>query len=260
VQALRCQRQQHRQPEHVFADRYCDGHVKARSGSLHNYPQFAGEPMYHWDEWDWTHDEDERSGPFDHPFWMDRRHVDLLYEILMTHHFTRVLEIGCWHGSSTSAFVQAINDGCTFDFHVCDIDFTPQLDRVLACCSREVVRHEKDSLFVINPTYDLICVDGNHHIHHVFREVELLLRCRTPTIVAHDTGQVNVDPGCDGAVYLGKTFKSHPEYHWIEDCEERPGEFTNRGFFFCTKDRQLYEMVQPLFRTGDLTWNVSLFR
>ena len=66
-----------------------------------------------------------------HRFYADARHVRWLHAVLMTGRFRRVLEIGPYHGFSTTAFLEAARHGRVAEVHLCDIEFTPELHALL---------------------------------------------------------------------------------------------------------------------------------
>jgi hypothetical protein len=41
--------------------------------------------------------------------------------------------------------------------------------------------------------------------------------------------------------------KSHKDYYWLEDKEERQGELTDRGLFFATMDENKYNVAKEIF-------------
>jgi hypothetical protein len=183
------------------------------------------------------------------PYWMDLRHVGFLYELMFLHPFRKVLEIGCFDGSSTSALVQAINEGCQAEIHLCDTEFRPCLCEVVAQAVRPLVLHERPSVEVLSPDFDLVIVDGDHGIATVGREVGLILTWQIPTVLAHDTTlSAELFPECDGSRFLGHVLRHHPMYHWLEDSAHRPGEFTDRGLLVATTDHGLFDAMYPTWR------------
>ena len=62
---------------------------------------------------------------------MDYTHVMILYNLLMANPYKRVLEIGSHNGYSTTAFVEALKRGASFEVHLCDIGF---MDSVREIC------------------------------------------------------------------------------------------------------------------------------
>ena len=73
----------------------------------------------------------------DHPEWLtDIRHVNIMYEFLMANDFERVAEIGAYSGVSTAAFIEAINQGKDFKFHISEPNPTRQLKALISMCKK----------------------------------------------------------------------------------------------------------------------------
>jgi hypothetical protein len=194
-----------------------------------------------------------------YPAWMDFRHAFFLYRLVCLGMFRNILEVGCYDGASTSAFLQAINDGHNFHLTLCEPYVRPVLVETVSRCNRKPTLVQRDSLNVIDKSFDLVLVDGDHRTVQVAREVGLCLFHDIATIVAHDTSAFHI-PGCEGSVFLGKVFKNHPDFCCLEDNLKRDGEFTERGFLFATKNKQLFEEAKPIWheimgsKKEDLPW------
>lgn len=176
---------------------------------------------------------------------MDARHVELIYRLVRTGLFKNILEIGSWNGFSTSAFVQAQIDGADFELTVCEIDIRPRLMQVLKKSPSDVTVRQLPSKVVINKSYDLILVDGDHQLSVVAEEIEALLRCNTPNILAHDTSAWV--PWFDGSRHLANVFRHHTAYQSIEDNKKRPGEWTERGLFFASQWPETFKQVKAVW-------------
>lgn len=201
---------------------------------------------FDWHDWEFTRQADEPlPAHWQTKWWMDRRHTEFLYALLLTGRFRRVLEIGCHHGSSTAALVQAVNDGAPVELHLCDPDDSPVLRQVVARCTQPIVRHLCCSLRVLpQRSWDLVIVDGDHTLPHVSKELALLLLHEVPAIVAHDVEYRGHD-GCAGACYLGDALRCHPAYHCVVDAERRAGEYTHRGLLLACRDVADLEAARP---------------
>jgi hypothetical protein len=179
---------------------------------------------------------------------MDARHINMLYNILINGDFKNVLEIGSFHGASTTAFVEAMKIKSDLNVSICDIVVHPPLRTLLESCqTKERVRfYNTYSKNVINGSYDLIFVDGDHTFNTVKEEVDLLLKHNVETILAHDTNaQIAGYALCEGSHYLGVTLKRL--YDWCEDVKDRPNELTKRGFFACSKNPEKYKVILEVF-------------
>lgn len=198
-----------------------------------------------WDygqSWEWCCPQQE-EGCF--PPHMDARHVELIYRLVSEGLFRNILEIGSWNGYSTSAFVQAQIEGADFKLTVCDIEIRPRLMEVLKKSPADVNIRNIQAKEVINEKYDLILVDGDHRLFVVAEEIEALLRCRTPNILAHDTSACV--PWFDGSRHLANVFKYHGNYQWLEDNKKRPNEWTERGLFFASKHRSTFGAAKKIW-------------
>jgi SAM-dependent methyltransferase len=175
------------------------------------------------------------------PFSTDPRHVRWLYEMMLVAGCQSVLEIGCWDGFTTSAFVQALNEGAEFELCCVDISIRPGLRDVAGRARRAVELVQADSLDLLaRRRFDLVLVDGNHSIGQVSRELGHLLAAECPTVVAHDVGDVAPTFGGDGSLWLGKVLQAHPSYLCRVDQVKRLGEYTERGLLLATRDGGLF--------------------
>ena len=191
----------------------------------------------------------------DHPDWLtDKRHVEIIYEFLMANDFKRVAEIGSYSGFSTAAFIEALNQGKDFKFHISELAPTRQLKALISLCKKpdniilhvqtgeEVLEHWRD--------FDFVFIDGDHDVKGAGAELLMILRYGIPNLMAHDTNIYKIDKiyhPCKGAELIARTMKSHKDYYWLEDKEERKGELTDRGLFFATMDENKYNVAKEIF-------------
>lgn len=184
---------------------------------------------------------------------IDRRHIYTIHEILSAWPFQRALEIGCWRGASSTAFIQAINRGATQRATLCDRLIQQQVRRVANTC------HQKDKIVVVEMqswdlldtpvAFDFILVDGNHTIEAVTPELERLMKRKPACVMAHDTNATKAGyEQAEGAAMLAEAFRALPEYQTIEDCVDRPGEETKRGLFCATRGDALSVVARAAFR------------
>ena len=191
----------------------------------------------------------------DHPDWLtDKRHVEIIYEFLMANDFKRVAEIGSYSGFSTAAFIEALNQGKDFKFHISELAPTRQLKALISLCKKpdniilhvqtgeEVLEHWRD--------FDFVFIDGDHDVKGAGAELLMILRYGIPNLMAHDTNIYKIDKiyhPCKGAELIARTMKSHKDYYWLEDKEERQGELTDRGLVFATMDENKYNVAKEIF-------------
>lgn len=171
----------------------------------------------------------------------------LLFNLLIRCSFKNVLEIGCFRGYSSCAFLEALNHGCNFQYTICDPKpkIRPEL---LETCSKKdkITITTKSSLEVISPKYDFIFIDGDHSTHYVGFELMKLIDSNIETMLAHDTYIEN--PKYKGANLYRYCFAHHKDYHYVEDSIFRQNESTVLcGLSFFTKNIEIYNKVYPLF-------------
>mgnify|MGYP003983111963 CR=1 FL=1 len=192
----------------------------------------------------------------DHPTWvMDKRHVEVIYEFLMRNDFNRVCEIGSYTGYSTIAFIEALNHGKDFRFHISEPNPTRQLRALISLCTKpdNILLHTQQGVDVLEKwtDFDFVMVDGNHNIEGAGLELLMILRHDIPNIIAHDTNIHKIDEmnhPCLGSELIGRTLWSHVDYKCIEDKKQREGEKTDRGLFFATINEDTYQIAQEIFK------------
>ena len=184
---------------------------------------------------------------------MDERHVYLLHDLLLAGNFKKALEIGCYHGASTTAFLEACHANPELSVYLCDF--------VIGCEILDVINHRYDEKRVhviqalsieamkVHRGFDFVLVDSSHDMVTVAGEMQYLFHDKPRCIVAHDSSAT--DHGyelCEGAKVLKYALKIHPEYRCIEDNAVREGEATHRGLFLATNDMKFYGRAVELFQ------------
>lgn len=185
-----------------------------------------------------------------HDWYADRRHVAWLHGVLMGGRVRRVLEIGCLHGYSATAMLDAARAGKVDEVHLCDTSPTSELrsvidayglgDRVKVheCRSAELLAHDG--------WWDLVFVDGAHDEQTVAEEARLLLQARVPVVCVHDTAAAGRYPDCDGPAMLRRMLAA-ADYHCTEDALSRPGERTDRGMFCAALTRDAHDVCREAY-------------
>jgi len=180
----------------------------------------------------------------------------ILYNILLSNRYARVLEIGSYYGASTTAFIEALDQGCQFELHLCDICFK---DIVRRLCEKHFVEgkvffHEcaSSDYLMKAPAFDFAFLDGSHIAEHLQDEFELLSMQNTETYVLHDTRtqllpESKYTPWFDGPLLISNKLKSSPDWLCLEDSIDRQGEQTKRGLFFATKNLDQYMSAKGIF-------------
>ena len=195
---------------------------------------------------------------YTNPAWaMDIRHIMILYNILLASPYRRVLEIGSHYGASTTAFIEALNQGCQFELHLCDIEF---LDSVHRLCFDQhqhgrVFYHEMPSARFLPdaPPFDFALVDGSHIAEHVQDDFEYLSMNNTGSYLLHDVRtqllpESKEEPWYDGPLFLRNRLLASPDWMCIEDCVDRKKELTKRGILFATRSANEYSKALSIFR------------
>lgn len=182
-----------------------------------------------------------------HEWYMDDRHVRWIFHTLASGRFKRVLEIGCYHGWSTSALLFALQQGLIQELHLCDLEITEELRRVILFYGVDdrVTIHAEPSVQLLSrdPRWDVVVVDGDHRQNAVATESRILLSQRTPLIFAHDTAAHPRYSNCEGPQILKRLCQTS-EYRCIEDATERSYEQTDRGMFAAAATSEIADIVR----------------
>lgn len=181
---------------------------------------------------------------------MDPRHVFIIHDILRSWPFKSALELGSFDGASSTAFIEAINEGSEMVATFCDVQLRPSLSDVIGNCTGHARMTKQPSVSVLDSLeeFDFILVDANHDLASVTQEVARLLVRKPLCVMAHDTNATEAGYQlAEGAKMLADTFRALPEYHCAEDAKDREGEQTNRGLFFATTDQELFKIAIKIF-------------
>jgi predicted O-methyltransferase YrrM len=182
---------------------------------------------------------------------MDKRHVYLLHDILHSWPFQNALEIGSFNGASSTAFVEAINEGSPMTATFCDVCPTHSLMDVARYCRfparARITKQPSCEVLDSGEPYDFILVDGNHDAESVAKELMRLIVRKPLCVMAHDTSATETGyPACEGAKLLKDTFRSM-NWECLEDSDRRGGERTERGLFFATQNSELFDHAYDAF-------------
>lgn len=184
---------------------------------------------------------------------MDYTHVMILFNLLCAYPYKRVLEIGSHMGFSTTAFIEAINVGCTFEVHLCDNNFKPSIYTI---CEgyRQIYLHKMRSVEYLTfaDKFDFALLDGSHIAEDVEDEFEYLSMNNVSTLLLHDTCTQNLPqnqstPWYDGPLLLKNKLVASPNWLCVEDAYYRVGEQTERGLLLATKNAYIYNQAVKIF-------------
>lgn len=198
-------------------------------------------------KYDWIPNEDSWG--------MDYRHILILHNILLFHSFTRVLEVGTHYGLSTTAFIEANHiRNKKLEIHLCDIKF--ENSAKMLCREDCMVQfHEmKSSIYLPDaPKFDCALLDGSHIAEDVEDEFEYLCLNGIDTLILHDVNTQllpeNKDtPWYDGPMFLKQKLVTSPDWFCLEDSLFRKGEKTERGLFFATTKKIVYDYASKFFK------------
>lgn len=172
----------------------------------------------------------------------------LIYDLMMLGVHKEVLEIGSHKGYSTSSFVQSLNDGCDFNFSTCDIKIHSELRTIAGSCKKNINIIKSDSESVIDPKFDFIFIDGNHKIPTAGRELQLILKCKTKSVLFHD-----INLYYDNSIFLGshlikQVMEAHRDYFYLEYKDFVLGDITHFGIGLATRDKDFYLMANNIFK------------
>ena len=167
---------------------------------------------------------------------MDRLHCEWMLAVLRVLEPRCVIEIGCHMGVSTTALVQAYDEGCVDELHLIDVQLRPSVRRL---ARPGVVFHERrsvEALPEIRPSGDLVAViDGDHSLACVQQELPLVLDKGPMAIIAHDvTAEAAGYQQCDGARWLWEELQGRGWSCYV-DCRRRPNAKTHRGLLVATR-------------------------
>lgn len=192
--------------------------------------------------------------PNDDSWGMDYRHILILHNILLLPSLTKVLEVGTHFGLSTTAFIEANHlRNKKLEIHLCDIQFENSA-KVLCQEDSMVQFHEmKSSIYLPNaPQFDFVLLDGSHIAEDVEDEFEYLCLNGIDTLMLHDVNtqllpENNDTPWYDGPMFLKQKLMTSPDWLCLEDSLYRKGESTERGLFFATTKKIIYDEASTVF-------------
>jgi predicted O-methyltransferase YrrM len=191
---------------------------------------------------------------------MDLRHVLVIYDLLKTGFFHSALEVGCYNGGSTTAFLHALYLSNELEITLCDDNFQEHLhSRISEHKKRsQITTVEKDSRqFLIDAinnggAFDFVLLDGSHVCHVNYLEIMLLTVLDIRTIAIHDVSSDSSDNYSrnylfDGTRKLLERYQSSPKWMIVIDDLKRENEMTHRGLALITRDRQVHDLAKLSF-------------
>lgn len=174
---------------------------------------------------------------------IDPTHARRLHAELASGAYGRVLEVGCWHGYSTCAFLAAYRAGHVGEVHLCEPYPTDELRRTIAHYIADdthprVYLHVEQSVSFLarDAAFDFAFLDGDHSEGAVREEVRLLTAAGCRTIAAHDVSPAShAVYGTDTGPAMVQAMLETVGYNCVVDDQPRPGERTERGLLVGTR-------------------------
>lgn len=143
-----------------------------------------------------------------------------------------VVEIGSMNGDSTRVLIEALNRGLIGHLHVVEIAVKQELRDVLsnAVDQDRVTLHDVASWHGTIRQADMVFIDGDH-TWPAFLDLLMALSWGASVICLHDSTAYPRASYCWGSVAACNTLRNFHGRHWFEDCKDRQGLATWRGFF-----------------------------
>lgn len=165
---------------------------------------------------------------------MDDRHIYKLYNAATSKwKGSRIaVEIGPWKGRTTCALIEALNEGKLDHLHIIEVTPTPELRKVLACAKdpSKVTLHKTPSWDNADITEaDFVFIDGDHR-WPALADTLRAITWGAKVICMHDTQSFPRLKDCWGSWNAAKLLRQDQNWTFEEDCIDREGEKTFRGF------------------------------
>lgn len=164
------------------------------------------------------------------PMAMDYRHVEMLHRAIIEAQPRIAVEIGSHLGHSLVAFLEAMDDLPDMTLYVAETHWTPEL---LALVNRSP--HTSRICMIEGPVWrhriaaDFVFIDGDHG-QPALADLAWSIYSGAKVIAMHDTRSFDRLPECWGARTIAEWLSEDPTRTWFEDNEDRPDEWTWRGF------------------------------
>jgi hypothetical protein len=187
---------------------------------------------------------------------IDVRHALMLYNFVRRCQFGSVLEVGCHHGMSTTALVQAVSDNAIQTLWLCDLHFKDAIYHLTEPWTKKgrikLLEMEATRALRQIETLDFVFLDGDHTAPATLTEVELIARLGVDHLALHDTmtysrpGSAS-QPWFDGPALVARRLEASPTWHCVQDAGVRIGEQTDRGFMVASRDHIAGKIASEVF-------------
>jgi hypothetical protein len=179
---------------------------------------------------------------------IDDRHVQWIYATLRAAKPQAIIEIGCFQGASTLAFMQALDKKYVQRAHLIDVNIQQSVKDLARPGVQLYETYSTTALPTIDESGDIaILVDGDHSYNAVAAELPLVLAKNPRIIIAHDVNATAVGYGdCEGPAWLWSELQAKG-WTCVVDCSRRYGELTHRGLLIAAKDAETIEAIRKGF-------------
>ena len=164
------------------------------------------------------------------PMAMDYRHVEMLHAEILKARPKVAVEIGSHKGHSLVAFLEAMKELPEMEVHVFEPNPTDTLWQMVKepYFTKRISVHPRP-VWTYDMRPDFVFIDGDHGIP-ALADLAWCLTKYVPVIAMHDTRTAARLKNCDGAAAVANLLRGMGTREWNEDHEDRPNEWTWRGF------------------------------
>ena len=180
---------------------------------------------------------------------MDHRHVGVVETFLHGAKWVRGMEIGCWKGRSTKAFVHALGAGRMNWLTLCDLNIREEVRRLLGNKVGVTVREVPGSVALGEmDALDVVLLDNGHSLTVAEDEWAQIRRLLPRAVILHDvTAPAAGHADCEGPGWMLERLIA--EGYAVEmDTRKRDGERTDRGLAIATREDGLQELAWRAFK------------
>lgn len=178
---------------------------------------------------------------------MDQLHIQLLHEASRLSGKNRIgVEIGSFRGASTSALIEALNEGFLSELHIVEPVPQPELLQVVSMANdpSKIHMHTCNSWEVGIPMAHFVFIDGDHQ-GPALQDLLQALDWGADVICLHDS--IRTEPFAWGSATAVGLLSHMKERNFFHDNKHRPDARTERGFCVSSSsDVSLHPLRQAL--------------
>ena len=179
---------------------------------------------------------------------MDHRHVAVIEHFLRSAVWETGMEIGCWKGRSTKAFVHAMCCGAIRRLTLCDLNIQPEVRALLGNKVGVMVKEEPGAVALSGMLeLDVVLLDNGHSMSVAMDEWNELKRIRPRAVILHDvTAPAAGYENCEGPGWMLEQLEA-AGYSVARDCRRRDDERTHRGLAIATIHEEDHKRAEDAF-------------